>query len=367
MLSGLTSSLPKLSPSRLVDAVRSVSLQTPKSALDELKEKVQSGRDAIKSFAGGDLIREGRGFVDGVKDKVEDLRENGLSIKDKVLIGGAQRTTRGVAHTHTAVSDLTAEKNRVFRPEQPVSRREGRSDDELRVTSWNLHHGTSPDSQGASKTLDKQIKALEESKSDVIVLQEVLPWQVEDIVNKTGMVGYYSQTTARQGNMILVDPSLKVEGNHRETLNYDLKKGDTFDALKAAWDTKQGEPRAAQALTIQRPDGNGSFAVFNTHLSTGNTSPEERLAESQKFQQFVAQTSQNGPAIGGGDFNMGRSNAMLDGFKQSGFVLEGDRIDHLLNRGVSDSRISITDPHQGETRLSDHPMVTGYYRLEVSG
>lgn len=363
MLSAISGSLPKISPSRLVETVRSVDLPSPKSALHDLREKVQAGQDAIKAFAGGSLIREGRELVSGVKDKVEDLCENGLTIKDRVLIDGAKRTARGVAHSHTAVSDLTSEKNRVFRPDQPVSRRQGRSDDEVRVTSWNLHHGTSPDSQGASSTLDKQIKELEKAKSDVIVLQEVLPWQVEEIVNKTGMVGYYSQTTARQGNMILVDPSLQVKGNHRETLNYDLNKGDTFDALKASWETKAGEPRAAQALTIQRPDGKGSFTVFNTHLSTGNSSPQDRQAESQKFQQFVDQSSQQGVAIGGGDFNMSRSNAMLDGFRQSGFAVEGDRIDHLLNRGVAGSAVSVTDPHQGETRLSDHPMVTGDYRF----
>ena len=363
MLSGVTSSLPRLSPSRLVETVRSIDLPSPKSALDDLKEKVQQGRDAIRSFAGGDLIREGRDFVGGVKEKVEDLRENGLSLRDRVLIDGAKRTSRGVAHTHTAVNDLTSEKNRVFHPDTPVSRRQVRPDGEVRVSSWNLHHGTSPDSQGASNTLAQQITELKRAQSDVIVLQEVLPWQVEEIVNKTGMVGYYSQTTARQGNMILLDPALKVEGNHRQTLNYDLQKGDTWDALKASWETKGDEPRAAQALTIRRPDGKGNFTVFNTHLSSGSASPQDRAAESQKFQQFVARTSREGAAVGGGDFNMGRNNSMLEGFRQSGFLIEGDRIDHLLNRGVDGTVVSVSDPHRGELRLSDHPMVTGTYQF----
>lgn len=352
MLSGITSSLPRISPSRALEAVRSLDLPSPKGALEELREKVKTGVDAVKDFAGGDLIREGRQFVDGVKEK----------ISDPVLHDGVKRTARGVAYTHTAVSDLKADRNRVFTPDSPSDNRQGRADGQVRVTSWNLHHGTSPDSQGASNTLNKQIQEIKKSRSDVVLLQEVLPWQAEEIAKKSGMTGYYSQTTARQGNMILVDSSLKVVDDSRQTLNYDFQKGDSLEALKASWETKGDEPRAAQALTIERPDGKGEFTVFNTHLSTSNSTPQQRLEESLKFAQFVNQHS-SGNVIGGGDLNMGRGNSMLDGFRQSGFTIEGGRIDHLLTRGVANSDITTNDPHSGETRLSDHPMVTGDYSL----
>lgn len=352
MLTGITGSLPKLNPSRLVEAVRSVDLPSPRGAVDELRDKVRSGRDAIKDFAGGGLIQEGKEFIDNTKER----------LTNPVYIDGVKRTTRGVAHTHTAVKDLTSNKNRVYKPDTPIDHRQGRADGEVRVTSWNLHHGTSPDVQGASNTLSSQIKQIKKSGSDVVLLQEVLPWQAEEIAKKTGMTGYYTQTTARQGNMILVDSSLKVVGDSRQTVNYDFKNADTQDVLKASWGTKSQEPRAAQSLTIERPDGKGEFTVFNTHLSTGHSSPEQRQVETGRFTQFVNQNAR-GNVIGGGDLNMGRGHSMLDGFRQSGYTIEGDRIDHLLTRGVAGSEITVTDPHQGATRLSDHPMVTGDYRL----
>lgn len=364
MLITLARSLPSgLSPARVVEAARSIDLPSPRGALEELRDKVRSGRDAISSFAQGNVLEEGKEIAGRVFDKVADLRENGLTNEDRVRLDGVERTARGAAHTHTAVSDLLASENRVFRPDQPRSQRDGKAADQVRVSSWNLHHGTSPDGQGARDTLTAQIESIKKSGSDVVMLQEVLPWQVEEIVEKTGMTGYYSQTTARQGNMVLVDPSLKVVANRRETLNYDFDKNDKVDALKASWETKAGEPRAAQALTIERPDGKGEFTVFNTHLSTANATPEQRQAESQKFQRFVQSSGGQGAAIGGGDLNMGASNSMLEGFRESGYTVEGDRIDHLLSRGVASSEIAVSDPHQGSTRLSDHPMVSGDYRL----
>lgn len=348
---GLVGSLPHLSPGRVVEAARSVDLPSPRSAIEDLRDKVRNGRDAVSSFAGD------------VKDKVVDLKENGLTIEDRVKLDGIERTSRGAAHTHTAVSDLLSSKNRVFQPDHPRSQRDGKANNQVRVSSWNLHHGTSPDGQGARDTISQQIERIKKTDSDVVLLQEVLPWQVEEIVKKTGMTGYYTQTTARQGDMILLDPSLKVVSNRRETLNYDFKKGDKLGALKAAWETKAGEPRAAQALTIERPDGKGELTIFNTHLSTGTSTPEQRQAESQKFQRFVASNSGSGAVIGGGDFNMGANSAGIAGFREAGYKVEGDRIDHLLSRGVAGSEIAVTDPYQGGTRLSDHPMVSGDYRL----
>lgn len=78
--------------------------------------------------------------------------------------------------------------------------RKDKTSSEFSVTSWNLHHGASEDSDGARPQLKTQIERLKDQKSDIYLLQEVLPWHVKEIVEKTGKVGYYTQSSSRHDN-----------------------------------------------------------------------------------------------------------------------------------------------------------------------
>lgn len=330
--------------------------------LQGLADNYAEAKDDAKQVAGS-AKSTARSVSDKARGAVEKAKDFATSPETHVKVDGVTRTVRGVAHAVDAGRDLSSSTNRVLTPEHKQSDRHGKSPSDIKVTSWNLHHGASQDKDGARAQLQDQIAKLKEDKSDVTLLQEVLPWHAQEIVEKTGKIGYYSQTTPRQGNMILVDPALKVEANTRQTLNH--KTPDLASGLKTAWAPGGKEPRAAQALRLQQPDGTGSLTVFNTHLSTGRATPADRKNEAKTFTQFVNSQVQPGqPVIGGGDLNMSRNSSMLDGIKNSGFRLFSAPIDHLASQNARPTHLEWGDQYKDRRRLSDHPMISGTYRLE---
>ena len=279
-------------------------------------------------------------------------------------VDAVHRSARGMFHRGEAVDDLSSQENRVLRPQNPANRA---PDGELTVNSWNLHHGTSQDGTGARDQLDIQIQKLKESDADVDLLQEILPWDAQRIVDGTGKVGYYSQTTPRQGNLILVSPDLVVTENARLTLNHDTRT--PGDAAEVVWKQSGSEPRAAQVLHLTGADTNGqTLAVFNTHLSTGSATPQDRAAEHRVLEQLVEQHRERADVlIGGGDLNTRDGEAIVQTFKDRGLRVEGASIDWLVADKVSDSEVKRVDVKTADgVYVSDHPLVEGRYQIAQS-
>ena len=278
------------------------------------------------------------------------------------LFDGAYRGARGLLHRGQAIDDLASPGNRILKPDRP--RAPNAADGSLTVVSWNLHHSTGPSSEGARPQLGSILETLNRQDAEVHLLQEVNPWDAQQIVDQTGMTGYYSQTTPRQGNMILVAPDLQVTGNHRQTLNHDIPTGDT-ERAEAVVDLGSGlEPRAAQAIRLQTPEG--SLVVFNTHLSTRSATADARHREGETFNSFVEALVDSGDhVVGGGDLNMRRDGQVLREFESQGYQIGGATIDWLVARGADLKGLAHGDIHTAQgLRISDHPLVRG--ELELS-
>lgn len=271
------------------------------------------------------------------------------------------RGVRGRFHQDEAIKDLASGSNRVLQPASPTTRT---PDGEFTINSWNLHHGTSQNKTGARNQLDIQIDKLRESDADVDLLQEVLPWHAQRIVDGTGKVGYYSQTTPRQGNLILVSPEMVVTQNARYTLNHDVANVEQAGRVVSL---KSGEePRAAQFLHLHGADTNGKeLAVFNTHLSTGSASAQSRADEHQVLESLVDKHRfQADMLVGGGDLNTREGEEIVAGLQGKGLRVEGARIDWLVSdtQGASDVRRVDVRTTSG-TYVSDHPLVEGSYQF----
>ncbi|MCA9780543.1 MAG: hypothetical protein KC800_27655 [Candidatus Eremiobacteraeota bacterium] len=291
------------------------------------------------------------------------FQDGGLCVSPELStrVDAVHRSVRGELHRGQAVKDLSSQENRVLRPQNPTNRP---PDGEFTVNSWNLHHGTSQNSTGARDQLDVQIQKLRETDADVDLLQEVLPWDAQTIVDGTGKVGYYSQTTPRQGNLILVSPDLVVTQNSRLTLNHDTETSENAAGVVG----KQSglEPRAAQFLHLTGADTQGrTLAVFNTHLSTGSATPQDRAAEHQVLRQVVERhRGQADVLIGGGDLNTRDGRDIVQTFKDDGLRVEGAQIDWLVSDNVAESEVKRVDVKTADgVYVSDHPMVEGRYQI----
>lgn len=286
-----------------------------------------------------------------------------VSPETSKFFDGVYRGTRGAFHRGQAVHDLASQHNRVFQPQSPRKSQPPREKklknprEELKVVSWNLHHGTSPDSTGARPQMSEMVQKLKQEHADIVLLQEVTPWDAQMLASGTGLVGYYSQTTPRQGNMMLVAPELEVTDNQRLTLNHPT--GDREAAARVVDLSRGQEPRAVQAVRIQ-----GKGWVFNTHLSTGSATPQDRAAEGKTLETFLQNLGRQGdPILGGGDLNLRRGAEFLGRLQQQGYEFDGATIDWLLVRGGELSGVESGNVanSKGE-RVSDHPMVRGEIR-----
>ncbi len=276
---------------------------------------------------------------------------------------GVQRYVQSVPYRGRAVRDLASESNQVFHPAQ--LREASVPDGAIEAVTWNLHHATSRDADGARPQLTEQLQVLNESGAEVHLLQEVNPWDAQTLADQTGMVGYFSHTNPRQGNMILVDPGLEVHDSFRRTLNHEIAPGDHGAAKSVVHRGGGQEPRAVQAVRISERGSNETALLFNTHLSTGRAEPAARQAEGQALQSFLGELAQPGEAVlGGGDLNMGASAPLIQEFSSDGYQIDGARIDFLLSKGAGLSEVEAGAVYQSNgVQLSDHPVVQGRFVL----
>lgn len=271
-------------------------------------------------------------------------------------VDGVYRTVRGQFHRGDAVEDLASDTNRLIVPDGKVDGSD--EDGQFRLMTWNLHHGTSQNADGARDQIGLQVKQIKAQHADVVLLQEVPPWHVNALVNGTGKVGYYTHTNGRQGDLVLVSPELQVTGNSRVTLNHQITS--ESDAGKVV-DLSQGdEPRAAQFLTIQGADTGGkSTGIFNTHLSTTGATAEQRRAEHQNLMTHVGHLQEGTEVFaGGGDFNTRDGREVVQSMRDKGYNVTGATIDWVVSEGLAPSSSAHADSHDPQgVRLSDHPYV----------
>lgn len=288
------------------------------------------------------------------------VTDDGLCVSRDVGLAGssAWRILSGIPHLPGAVQSQNSDHNQVFHP-APGSRPPAplMESGHLRVVTYNLHHGRSPDSEGAREQVGEMVGALRDQKADSYLLQEVDPNHVDDLVNGTGMVGYYSQTTIMQGNLLLVHPDLPVTGDSSTMLlNGD---GSALGELKD-WALHGGgqEPRSIQTVEVKLPDGRETL-LWNTHQPTDDYTDQQKIdARAVTMQVLDQQTAPGELAIGGGDMNAGADGSLAGELRQDGYDVNAFHIDFINAKNapgkVSFDGFHLTDSHG--VHLSDHPM-----------
>ena len=288
------------------------------------------------------------------------ISHEGVCVSPNASMGAAEvfRQIQGTAHITDGIQDLTSSQSRVFQPNGNYKAPEASQDGQMKMVSWNLHHGEAPSQDGSRDQVGRMVQQLRGEKADVFLLQEVTPWDAQTLVDGTGMVGYYTQTTPSQGDMILVHPDLKVLDNAKAVINKDIDS--VAEATQAVFQTGGSEPRAAQALRVALPDGQ-TVVVWNTHLSTNSATDEAREAERQKLLEFVEGQALPGDSIlGGGDLNNSSSAPTPTLLRNHGFNVKGAKIDWLAGRGTKSLETSYEQLMENpQLRLSDHPIVRG--------
>lgn len=322
-----------------------------------------------------DDARSSEGFGNFLGALKGNLGPGPLDVIGGLFGGGDDETAEEVA----------APQSRVLQPsggEAPP--RELSRDGDLRVTSFNVHHMEGPGDAGDPGQTDQIVGSLRDrAPSDVYLLQEMPPDQAQEVADRMGMRGYYSRTTESQGNMILVHPDLKVEGNERAVLNGDFEPGDVEGAREAldyhddADDDVEGqfrEPRAVQALRVRAPGGE-SAVLWNTHLtaglednegeSSGETLGERRATEAAALNGFIDDFKRPGEAvIGGGDLNSRPGESVAPVLRQGGHRLTGDeaqeQLDYVAVQGLKEKAQVLLNErlYDGDTQISDHPILS---------
>jgi endonuclease/exonuclease/phosphatase family metal-dependent hydrolase len=343
--------------------------------LDGVKERGGDILDGVRD-RGGDIL-------DGVRDRggdalkgLKDLGGDGIEGIKNVFkdIGDSI----DVAHNFIDTArDLASKKNNELTPRGDAKPpHELDKDGTLNVVSWNLHKGEGPNDKGQPEQFDKIIKEMRKAGGDVYNLQEVSPDQAQKIADEMGMKAYFTRTTPKQGNMMLLNPDLKVESNEKTTINGDITPGDTASAVKqlgrymigSAKGDEEGqknEPRVAQVLRVKTPDGK-TATLWNTHL-TGIKDDGWREGQVEKIGDYIDSHSPPGePVIGGGDLNSRKDSSAIEEFKKQGFSVDGAEIDWIGSRNTQ------APPHlirnnalydEGGTQISDHPMVIAEVKL----
>ena len=392
-LSRETGRAEKTADSKLGDVRKNFSWLGGTSREAEKKNDEASESPSEKGSAILDSIRDKGGDALGfIKDKGEDalgfVNDKGGDIKDgltdalnsaKTGLEKAGDGARNIFNTvdtalnsipqiDAAAYDLASDKNNELTPKGNTEPpRPLMEDGKLKVTSWNLHHGLDPDNK--NNQVDQMTDKMRDAKSDVYALQEVPPWEAQKIADEMGMNAYYSRTAPNQGNMILVNPDLKVEGNEKMTVNGDIRQGDVFSAYSALGkhmtagsneDKQKAEPRIAQVLKVKTPDGK-STTLWNTHLTSTKDS-DFRKNEVDKITDYLNTHTQPGDRIiGGGDLNSGPNDPATEELRKRGFDTKGASIDWIAGKNLGGplNIVSNSDLYdQNGVQISDHPMVT---------
>lgn len=276
---------------------------------------------------------------------------------DTALQGStAWRYADGLFHLPGALDSWNSQQNAVI--QAPEGAQTLGQSQELKVVSWNLHHGLSQDSTGARPQLDQMVEQLDSENADVVLLQEVAPGDAARLAHDLGMQGYYAQTTAVQGNMILLRPDIQVQ-EQSVAFTTGEQAGSGWETLKD-WVSGRGgqaEPRNLQILRAELPDGQ-NLTIWNTHHLTGEYSPEQREDAASVIGERLREAIQPGDlVVGGGDLNANHpGQAILKELAQIPQMQgQQDNIDWIYSSSPGPFS-SQTVEHQG-VMVSDHPLV----------
>jgi len=183
------------------------------------------------------------------------------------------------------------------------------------------------------------------------------------------MKAYYTRTTPNQGNMILVNPDMQVEGNEKMILNGDIKQGDKMSAYSALakLETAQGnearqkaEPRVAQMLKVKTPDGK-TVDLWNTHLTAIKDSEFRKKEIDKVISTMNARAGSGDSVVGGGDLNSGPSDSVLADLRNNGYQTQGASIDWITGKNTARPLNIVSNKElfdENDVQISDHPMVT---------
>jgi endonuclease/exonuclease/phosphatase family metal-dependent hydrolase len=234
----------------------------------------------------------------------------------------------------------------------------------LLVRTWNVYHGrTHP--QSDTLHLEQMIHLVTADAPDVVALQEVPLWAVDDVEGWSGMSASWAMTMpallgplARrvteidpvrirssltgQANALLVNPHFDVGRHRRVVLNPGLSRKD--------WLLRGGQRRVAHALEVS---ARGEQVVLvNLHASND---PDQRLVaeEIERAAAFVASASK---CVLFGDFN-------VDRYPVPGFSEPIAGIDQILVRGVALERGP--EPWAEERRRADGALFSDHAPVEA--
>jgi endonuclease/exonuclease/phosphatase family metal-dependent hydrolase len=238
----------------------------------------------------------------------------------------------------------------------------------LLVRTWNLFHGnTFP--PGRTAPLEEMLRLVVEDGPDVVCLQEVPAWAVEELATWSGMrtfsalgmpprigplpslarvgrrltalhPGFFRSAFNGQANAILARPELRPAEAGSIVLN-----SRAFRSAQTAW-LELGvverlawarEPRVCHAVWLSLPDGRRTL-VATLHATA--YAPDKRLADAELLRAATFADGLAGPSdpvVLAGDFNVTRrSSRTLRQLVRPewGFSRPASGIDHVLARGL---------------------------------
>jgi len=276
-----------------------------------------------------------------------------VSLSTAVQGATAWRYASAPFHLRDTLKSWDSAHHQIF-PAPPSGRQGQESSNQLKLVSWNLHHGLSQDSTGARPQRELMIEQLQQEDADVILLQEVAPGDAGKLAESLEMTGYYAASTPVQGNMILLRPDITVE--HESIL---MTTG--TPSLKD-WIMQGGgsaEPRNLQILDAQLPGGQ-TLRIWNTHHLTGDYS----AAQHQRAWETVSEALATGlnpdqAVVGGGDLNTSDPNhPLIQGIQDLPGASAGQfNIDWLMSTQKEPLSVEGERVMENGIMVSDHPLV----------
>jgi endonuclease/exonuclease/phosphatase family metal-dependent hydrolase len=250
------------------------------------------------------------------------------------------------------------------------------------VRSWNLFHGnTSPPS--SSVYLEEMVQLACADRPDVLVLQEVPAWALDELSGWSGMTtvgdvaqrprlgpipitadlgrrltdlspGLLRSAFSGQGNAILLGDGRRVVRHEVVTLNPAPFRRQQSHRLgldlvtRLAWGK---ERRICQVVRLS--DG---LVVANLHATGSLGDPRIPAAELRRAVPLIESLARPADTVViAGDFNALAAHWVLDGYSEP-----GPGIDHIAVRGAESSPIEVW-PDERRLRdgmlLSDHPLI----------
>ncbi|MEW6278749.1 MAG: endonuclease/exonuclease/phosphatase family protein [Candidatus Eremiobacterota bacterium] len=298
--------------------------------------------------------------------------EDGLCVSPEMgtNAGTLWRYLQSVPHLPSTIDRIGSADNAVYHPsgDQPPPR-PLMQDGQLRVVSWNLHHGLGRDAEGARPQLDRMIQQMRLDQGDVYLLQEVAPQDAAEIVDALGMPGYFSATSQVQGNLLLVHPDLTVTDQQHEFLTGEPdgiwgSLGEFKEWALAGGGAE--ELRSLQTVEVRLPDGRTTL-LWNTHFLTRTYTPEQRLEANQRLLAELGRQAEPGQiVVGGGDLNSQMEDSLPQALRAAGHDPHAHNIDFVVTRGVDGVELEGAKLYLPDgSQLSDHPRVIAHVPVQV--